>query len=160
VYYTSIKRRATFKMPQDSPLSITASVTGIMTFVAAVALGLYARALSLREALRIDYHIIEAVSQYSQNMNGTVLLGKFVKESLKQSGRQSQGDFMDLRRTYVEMFVLELRNSICLILLLRSSRIRRFAEWEHTKRQVLQRSGEAAALKSRITYTQIMMLSQ
>jgi hypothetical protein len=67
---------------------------------------------------------------------------------------------MDLRRTYVEMFVLELRNSICLILLLRSSRIRRFAEWEHTKRQVLQRSGEAAALKSRITYTQMMMLSQ
>jgi len=147
-------------MPQDSPLSITASVTGILTFVVAVALGFYARALSLREALRIDYRIIEAVAQYSQNLNSAVLVGKFVEESLKQSRPQDHDDTVNLRGAFVEMFALELTSCIRLLLLLNSSRIQRLEEWENTRRQVLQRSNEAAALKSRITYIQTMMISR
>jgi len=147
-------------MPQDSPLAITTSVIDILTFVVAVALGFYARALSLREALQVDYRIIEAVAQYSQNMNSAVLLGKFVEESLKQSRAQDHDDTLNLRETFVEMFSLELTNSIRLLLLLKSSRIQRLAEWDNTRRQVLQRSNEVAALKSRITYIQTMMISR
>jgi hypothetical protein len=48
---------------QDSPLSIAASITGILTFVAAVVAGFYAHTVSLKNAIDTQAEISRALRE-------------------------------------------------------------------------------------------------
>lgn len=88
-------------MADDSPLSIASNVIGILTFVAAVATGLYARALSLKATLRFQDDIRMATIDTLEAFAETVALEE---NSLKYKDK----DFEELHPsdlTLVEIYV-------------------------------------------------------
>jgi hypothetical protein len=62
-------------MAQDSPLSIAASVIGILIFNVAALLGIYARAIQLSQSIeqlnKLDHEIVEMGLTASQSLSET-----------------------------------------------------------------------------------------
>jgi hypothetical protein len=67
----------------DSPLSINASVLGILTFVVAVIRGLYARALSLGKLIESDDEIYQVAMAACQMLDETITLEQHMLATLR-----------------------------------------------------------------------------
>src|SRR5438045_823626 len=61
-------------MAQDSPLAVSASVIGILTFVVAVIVGSYARALWLKGKLQLAWDMAELAGTVAMNVQDTIQL--------------------------------------------------------------------------------------
>lgn len=147
-------------MPQDSPLSITASVTGILTFIVAIILGLYARALSLGKFIRIDYEILDEFIAVLGNLKETKMLEERLRASQILQASESPYTRFTESGMVLDMYRLDLKSLLTLFQLLNHSRVRRSAEWESKRGNVRQQSRKVEGLKSKIHYTQILGLSK
>ncbi|RAL58796.1 hypothetical protein DID88_009106 [Monilinia fructigena] len=134
----------------DSPLSIAASITGLLTFVAAVVAGFYAHALGLRDAIDTQAEISTSLIRQPDRKYGT-------------------GDFKYFQGLYVQslerMRVMdrELRASAELVTkgdgYGRISRVKRKAAWMASRARIQRDIDERKTESIRIFQIQLAMLS-
>jgi hypothetical protein len=110
---------------QDSPLSITASVIGILTFIVAVIIGFYARLQGLNALRAVDDEIIQVLRTTIESFHDTRTLGEYIMRA-SNPGTGNHGKM--IRSVIEEMFALSFQNSLALIKLLRNTRIWRISQ--------------------------------
>ena len=87
-------------MGQDSPLSMTSDILGILTFVVAVVVGFYARASWLRSKLQADMQFLDHLKAVYFILRDTALL-----ESDKDLYMSREGE-THLRQLYARLLFL------------------------------------------------------
>jgi hypothetical protein len=156
---------------QDSPLSIAASITGILTFVAAVVAGFYAHAISLRNAIDTQAEIYTALEKIEFLETETDMLNNsYLASQIRQPERKyGSGDFKYFQGLYrdslqrMRMMDRELRDSAARVTggsrHDRMSRVKAAANWmaarDHIHRDIEERKAES----TRIFQIQLAMLS-
>jgi hypothetical protein len=91
----------------DSPLSITASVTGILTFIVAIILWFFAHAQSLRRVDNFNAEMLRTIS-------GAKMLDELTKASDHHHGSKSLSSAIT-REVIVDMYKLGLRVTLRII---------------------------------------------
>ncbi|KAH6683405.1 hypothetical protein B0J14DRAFT_467487 [Halenospora varia] len=86
----------------DSPLSIAANITGILTFAGAIFAGFYARAVSLRNAIDTQAEIASALEKIDFLETETNMLNNaYLASQIRHPGRQyGKGDFNYFQNLY------------------------------------------------------------
>ena len=89
-------------MAQDSALSIAASITGILTFVAAVIASFYAHAISLKNAIDTQAEVSSALEKIDFLETETNMLhNAYLASQIRQPNRQyGSGDFKYFQGLY------------------------------------------------------------
>jgi hypothetical protein len=87
-------------MAQDSPLSMTANILAILTFVVALAVGFFARASWLRNKLQADMQFLDHLKAVYFILRDTSLL-----ESDKDFYTTREGE-IHVRQLYTRLFLL------------------------------------------------------
>jgi len=143
-------------MAQDSPLSITASVIGILTFAIAILIGLYARTISVRntvaKALLLDEEIRETLEEVVASFSEL----KWIDTSIQNSSDEP-------RRAMVEIYLLSIKAAVGLCRMTRRPAfLRRVFSFE-LKRQlgeIKRMMGQASSLRWKIYYAQFLRISR
>ncbi|KAF7883315.1 uncharacterized protein EAF02_005235 [Botrytis sinoallii] len=155
----------------DSPLSIAASITGLLTFVAAVIAGFYAHALGLRDAVDTQAEISIALDKiYLLETETDMLNNAYLASLIRQPDRKyGAGDFKYFQGLYVQslerMRVMdrELRTSAELVTkgdgYGRMSRVKRKAAWMASRARIQRDIDERKTESMRIFQIQLAMLS-
>ncbi|KAM0128292.1 hypothetical protein ACHAP3_008344 [Botrytis cinerea] len=155
----------------DSPLSIAASITGLLTFVAAVMAGFYAHALGLRDAVDTQAEISSALDKiYLLETETDMLNNAYLASLIRQPDRKyGTGDFKYFQGLYVQslerMRVMdrELRTSAELVTkgdgYGRISRVKRKAAWMASRARIQRDIDERKTESIRIFQIQLAMLS-
>ncbi|APA16147.1 hypothetical protein sscle_16g109170 [Sclerotinia sclerotiorum 1980 UF-70] len=155
----------------DSPLSIAASITGLLTFVAAVVAGFYAHALGLRDAIDTQAEISSALDKiYLLETETDMLNNAYLASLIRQPDRKyGTGDFKYFQGLYVRslerMRVMdrELRMSAELVTkgdgYGRISRVKRKAAWMASRARIQRDIDERKTESIRIFQIQLAMLS-
>ncbi|KAM3074206.1 hypothetical protein ACMFMG_002973 [Clarireedia jacksonii] len=157
----------------DSPLSIAASITGLLTFVAAVVAGFYAHALlGLRDAIDAPLEISNALDKiYHLETETDMLNNAYCASKIRQPDREyGTGDFKYFQGLYVQSLGRmrtmdrELRRSAELIDIGenrhdRVSRMKTSAAWMASRARILRDIEERKAESTRIFQIQLAMLS-
>lgn len=156
---------------QDSPLSIAASITGILTFVAAVVAGFYAHAIGLKNAIDTQAEVARALEKIDfleteTNMLNNAYLAAQIRRPERKYG---SGDFKYFQGLYGQSLERmrrqdrDLRNSAGLITggnqYDKMSRVKSAATWMRTRDQVHMAIEERQAESTRIFQIQLAMLS-
>lgn len=156
---------------QDSPLSIAASITGILTFVAAVLAGFYAHAISLKNVIDTQAEVSSALEKIDfleteTNMLNNAYLASQVRHPERNFG---SGDFKYFHGLYghslERMRVLdrELREYATLITgenrYDKISRVKSAAAWVKARERVRRAIEERKAESTRIFQIQLAILS-
>lgn len=159
------------KTMSDSPLSIAASITGLLTFVAAVVAGFYAHALGLRDAIDTQAEISSALDKiYLLETETDMLNNAYLASLIRQPDRKyGTGDFKYFQGLYVQslerMRVMnrELRTSAELVTkgdgYGRISRVKRKAAWMASRARIQRDIDERKTESIRIFQIQLAMLS-
>ncbi|QSZ33278.1 hypothetical protein DSL72_002866 [Monilinia vaccinii-corymbosi] len=155
----------------DSPLSIAASVTGLLTFVAAVVAGFYAHALGLRDAIDTQAEISSALDKiYLLETETDMLNNAYLASRIRQPDRKyGTGDFKYFQGLYVHSLERmramdrELRNGAELVTkgdgYGRISRVKRKAAWMASRARIQRDIDERKTESIRIFQIQLAMLS-
>jgi hypothetical protein len=157
----------------DSPLSIAASITGLLTFVAAVVAGFYAHALiGLRDAIDAPAEISSALDKiYHLETETDMLNNAYYASKIRQPDREyGSGDFKYFQGLYVQSLGRmrtmdrELRRSAELIDIGenrhdRVSRMKTSAAWMASRARIQRDIEERKAESTRIFQIQLAMLS-
>jgi hypothetical protein len=158
-------------MAQDSPLSIAASITGILTFVAAVVAGFYAHAISLKNAIDTQAEVSSALEKIDFLETETNMLNNaYVASRIRQPNRKyGSGDFKYFQGLYAQsldrMRKLDrgLRKSATLVTggnrYDKMSRVKTAATWMASRDRIHKEIEERKAESSRIFQIQLAMLS-
>ncbi|PMD65275.1 uncharacterized protein K444DRAFT_659544 [Hyaloscypha bicolor E] len=142
----------------DSPLSIVASVTGILTFVVAIILGLYARAQAMNTLRKSEDDILNALREAFEFLCETAMLEDHEIAS-RNLGTGQHAITGAVRSIIVEMYSLGCRTTRTLLKLLDQSRVRRMSEWTREREDILRHSRRMEVLRFKMFYSQILMLS-
>ncbi|KAI9644126.1 hypothetical protein NHQ30_007479 [Ciborinia camelliae] len=155
----------------DSPLSIAASITGLLTFVAAVVAGFYAHALGLRDAIDTQAEISSALDKiYLLETETDMLNNAYLASLIRQPDRKyGTGDFKYFQGLYVQslerMRVMDrdLRTSAESVTkgdgYGRISRVKRKAAWMASRTRIQRDIDERKTESIRIFQIQLAMLS-
>jgi len=158
-------------MAQDSPLSIAASVTGILTFVFAVVASFYARAISLRNAMDTQAEVSSALDKIEfleteTNMLNNAYLASQIRHPDRKYGK---GDFKYFQGLYgqslerMRRMDRELRKNAQLVTggsrYDRISRVKTAAIWMSARNQIHNEIEERKNESHRIFQIQLAMLS-
>jgi hypothetical protein len=158
-------------MAQDSPLSIAASITGILTFVAAVIAGFYAHAISLKNAIDTQAEVSTALEKIDFLETETNMLhNAYLASQIRQPNRQyGTGDFKYFQGLYAQsldrMRKLDrgLSKSAALVTggnrYDKMSRVKTAATWMASRDRIHKEIEERKAESSRIFQIQLSMLS-
>lgn len=138
---------------KDSPLSITASVIGILTFVVAGIISFYARVQALSAVMRIDSEIIQTLETALVAFLDARTLGEYIIEPTNDSDILAHS-------VVEEMFFLSFCDIIALLLLLEQTRLWRLSEWASRREGFARRSAKIGALGSRMICFQFVLLSK
>ena len=156
---------------QDSPLSIAASITGILTFVAACIAGFYARAISLRSAIDTQAEVSRALDKIDFLETETDMLNNvFLASQVRQPARNyGVGDFKYLHGLYANSLQRmrrmdgELRGNVALVIggaeYNKRSRVKTAANWMASRDRIHKEIEERRAESARIFQIQLAMLS-
>ncbi|PMD54164.1 uncharacterized protein K444DRAFT_618617 [Hyaloscypha bicolor E] len=143
-------------MAQDSPLSIAASVIGILTFAVAILLGIYAR-----------------VIQLSQGVHRLIKLDDEIKEIVFASARSlgetgdSQDDALDASRWgpdfvredfLLPMYLLDLKTFAHTCWILKQSTLLKMSEWDDRRVGIIKDRAEVEEFRSRRRMMQMSKL--
>ncbi|ESZ91664.1 hypothetical protein SBOR_7962 [Sclerotinia borealis F-4128] len=155
----------------DSPLSIAASITGLLTFFAAVVAAFYAHALGLRDAIDTQAEVSSALDKiYLLETETDMLNNAYLASRIRQPDRKyGIGDFKYFQGLYVQslerMRVMdrELRASVELVTkgdgYGRISRVKRKAAWMASRTRIQKDIDERKTESIRIFQIQLAMLS-
>lgn len=157
----------------DSPLSIAASITGLLTFVAAAVAGFYAHALlGLRDAIDAPAEISSALDKiYHLETETDMLNNAYFASKIRHPDREyGTGDFKYFQGLYVQSLGRmrsmdrELRKSAESIDIGgnrhdRVSRMRTSAAWMASRARIQRDIDERKAESTRIFQIQLAMLS-
>jgi hypothetical protein len=142
-------------MPQDSPLSITASVIGILTFVGVVALWFYAHFLSLLQLSLIDYEIVEIATTVIDYFQETITL-MTLADTLNASSSEAVRAYTDL---LVNKCMTELDAMFALSRLMTDLVERKTKRRDKNVRTTMSRTlKELESVRSRMSTAQFVML--
>jgi hypothetical protein len=156
---------------QDSPLSIAASITGILTFAAAVLAGFYAHAISLKNAVDTQAEVASALEKIDfleteTNMLNNAYLASQVRHPDRKTG---SGDFKYFHGLYghslerMRQMDQELRKDATLITggnrYDKISRVKSAATWVKARERVRRAIEERKAESTRIFQIQLAILS-
>jgi hypothetical protein len=156
---------------QDSPLSIAASITGILTFVAAVVASFYARALSLKSAIDTQAEVSLALEKIDFLETETDMLNNaFLASQIRHPDRKyGNGDFKYFQGLYANslhrMRVMDndMRNTATLVTGENQyetlSRVKMAANWMASRDRLHKQIEERKAESTRIFQIQLAMLS-
>jgi hypothetical protein len=145
-------------MARDSPLSIAASVIGILTFAVALLLGVYARVIQLNQAVnrltRTDDEIREMMERMALSTKEVETLKKNALDShdIKDEG----GIFVILTRV---CFLL-LKNYISANIILNQQIIIMSSRWEAQRDEFRENMVEIEGLRSKISTIQLLRISK
>ncbi|KUJ17939.1 uncharacterized protein LY89DRAFT_745984 [Mollisia scopiformis] len=157
---------------QDSPLSIAASITGILTFVAAVVAGFYAHAVSLKNAIDTQAEVSSALEKIDfleteTNMLNNAYLASQIRHP--ERNKYGSGDFKYFHGLYGQSLERmrikdrELRKTATLIAgssrYDKVSRVKSAALWMTARDRVHKAIQERKAESSRIFQIQLAILS-
>ncbi|KAM5376881.1 hypothetical protein ACJZ2D_005225 [Fusarium nematophilum] len=115
-------------MADDSPLSVTASVVGILTFVIALIAGVYARAIWLMSKIKSDLDIAETCSSLVERLRQTTRLEKSVFDA---NPSEQDGEV-------IALYLQEIELAAVLIRVARQSPVRRMREWNKEQQNMIQ----------------------
>jgi len=158
-------------MAQDSPLSIAASITGILTFVAAVVAGFYAHAIGLKDAIDTQAEVSQALEKIDFLETETDMLNNsFLASQIRQPERKyGSGDFKYFQGLYAQslqrMRMLDrgLRKSAVAVTgdngYGKISRVKTAAAWMAARDRIHKQIEERKSESSRIFQIQLAMLS-
>jgi hypothetical protein len=145
-------------MTQDSPLSITASVVGILTFVAAVVFGIYAHALWLRQEFQrliaVDDEILRTLQKFYQSLEETLLVDEILQELENYNSNRN------LERTLTQMYILHIRNTYSLEKFLGETLMEKRKRWAKEQNNIWKNLSKVESLRSRLFYIQLSYLSR
>lgn len=156
---------------QDSPLSIAASITGILTFVAAVVATFYARALSLKSAIDTQAEVSLALEKIDFLETETDMLNNaFLASQIRHPDRKyGNGDFKYFQGLYANtlhrMRVMDndMRNTATLVAggsqFETLSRVKMAANWMASRDRLHKQIEERKSESARILQIQLAMLS-
>ncbi|TVY44517.1 hypothetical protein LSUB1_G002911, partial [Lachnellula subtilissima] len=158
-------------MSQDSPLSIAASLTGILTFVFALTAGFYARAISLRSAIDTQAEVSSLLEKIDFLETETDMLNNaYLASQIRHPHRTyGTGDFKYFQGLYnqslqrMRAMDRELRRAAAHVTGGNSydkmSRVKTAANWMASRNQMHKNIEERKAESSRIFQIQLAMLS-
>jgi hypothetical protein len=156
---------------RDSPLSIAASITGILTFVAAVVAGFYARAIGLKNAIDTQAEVSSALEKIDSLETETDMLNNaYLASQIRQPERKyGNGDFKYFQGLYANSLQRmrrmdsELRQSAALVTggsqYETISRVKTAANWLAFRDRIHKEIEERKAESARIFQIQLAMLS-
>lgn len=156
---------------QDSPLSIAASITGILTFVAAVVAGFYARAIGLKSAIDTQAEVSLALEKIDFLESETDMLNNaFLASQIRHPDRKyGNGDFKYFQGLYANSLHRmramdhDMRTTATLVTgenqYERVSRVKLAANWMAFRDRLHKQIEERKAESSRIFQIQLAMLS-
>ncbi|TVY93230.1 hypothetical protein LAWI1_G002000, partial [Lachnellula willkommii] len=168
---TSHQHPISIVMSQDSPLSIAASLTGILTFVFAVTAGFYARAISLRSAIDTQAEVSSLLEKIDFLETETDMLNNaYLASQIRHPHRTyGTGDFKYFQGLYSQSLHRmrgmdrELRRAAAHVTGGNSydkmSRVKTAANWMASRNQMHKNIEERKAESSRIFQIQLAMLS-
>ncbi|TVY29650.1 hypothetical protein LHYA1_G000895 [Lachnellula hyalina] len=157
-------------MSQDSPLSIAASLTGILTFVFALTAGFYARAISLRSAIDTQAEVSSLLEKIDFLETETDMLNNaYLASQIRHPHRTyGTGDFKYFQGLYSQSLQRmrgmdrELRRAAAHVTGGNSydkmSRVKTAANWMASRNQMHKNIEERKAESSRIFQIQLAML--
>lgn len=156
---------------QDSPLSIAASITGILTFVAAVVAGFYARAVSLKNAIDTQAEVSAVLEKIDFLETETDMLNNaYLASQIRQPERTyGNGDFKYFQGLYANTLQRmrrmdrELRSIAAGVAggsqFETMSRVKLATNWMSARERIYKAITERQAESSRIFQIQLAMLS-
>jgi hypothetical protein len=156
---------------QDSPLSIAASITGILTFVAAVVAGFYAHTISLKNAIDTQAEISRAFEKIDFLATETDMLNNahLASQIRQPEQRYGNGDFRYFQGLYenslqrMRRMDRELRRSIAAVTggsrYDNISRIKTAAAWMAARDRIHREIEERKAESARIFQIRLSILS-
>lgn len=156
---------------QDSPLSIAASIMGILTFVAAVVAGFYARAISLRSAIDTQAEVSLALEKIDFLETETDMLNNsYLASQVRHPERKyGVGDFKYFHGLYanslhrMRRMDTEMRETATLVTggnrYETLSRVKMAANWLTSRDRLHRQIEERKAESARIFQLQLAILS-
>jgi hypothetical protein len=149
-----IKHKLTLStMADDSPLSIAANITGILTFAVAVLIGIYARIIFLKqEATRIP----NMLAEYPRTVFTIRMHLEEVAMLEEMSDRMDQGSFSLLTQLYFRL----LTAAIPLATMARKSVLQMRLTWDETNEEIEIELREFGRLKQLLIHKQSILLRQ
>lgn len=143
---------------EDSPLSIAASVIGILTFVVAIILWCFAQAQSLRRLDTFDTEMTRAIFGATEFLREAKMLDEFTKApNHPHSGNPLSSDIT--REVIVDMYKLGLHITLRIIKLLYSNDALRMTLWENEREEVFRQCSEMDRLRTKMFYSCTLTLS-
>lgn len=144
-------------MAQDSPLSIAASVIGILTFAVAILLGVYARTIQLNQIInslnRADDEIREMIERTVQFVEE---IEKLRKDVLDPGNTKDDGE---LFATFTRVCCLLLQNQILLGGFI-SQPTAILSRWEAQRNELGRNIVAIEGLQSKIYNIQLLLISK
>jgi hypothetical protein len=142
-------------MAQDSPLSIAASVIGILTFAVAILLGFYARAIqwgrSVEQLGKLDDEIVEMGLAASQSFSETLEFQKHV------AGNSNPEPFW--HDILTDMFYLNMKTLSRTTWILKQDTLVKMTEWDKQRGSMIKDMAEVKGLQSKRQTVQLVKLS-
>lgn len=159
------------EMADDNALSIAANITGILTFVAAVLAGFYARSITLRNVIDTQAEVSDALEKIDFLETETDMLNNaHLASQIRQPERKyGSGDFKYFQGLYsaalqrMRRMDRELSRSVAAVTggtrYDKLSRVKTAAAWMTSRDRIHRAIEERKAESSRIFQIQLAMLS-
>jgi hypothetical protein len=147
-------------MAQDSPLSIAASVIGILTFAVALLLGVYARAIQVNQIINSLNSIGDEIRELGERAAKSVMEIEKLRKGILGSINIKDENADELLDTFTHSCTLILKNLISLNGLIGQPTPTLVSRWEDRRDEIRKNTAEIESLKSKIYNIQLLLISK